>query len=64
LRHRKAELSNGGKFVIDALARNKQRDHSSIAKLRRRGWRALVIWECKTKDIERVAAKLRRFLAD
>jgi DNA mismatch endonuclease (patch repair protein) len=44
------------------IARNRQRDRSSIAKLRRRGWRVLVIWECKTNDAALLIAKLRNFL--
>lgn len=46
------------------IARNKQRDRSSVAKLRRRGWRVLVIWECKTKKTRWLADKLRKFLSD
>lgn len=45
------------------IVRNKQRDRSSIAKLRRRGWRVLVVWECRTRDIAGLELKLRSFLS-
>lgn len=44
--------------------RNVQRDMENIAALHFTGWRALVIWECETKDSESLAQKLKMFLAD
>ena len=44
------------------LARNTARDKEQLAAVRSRGWRALVIWECQTKDEARLAARLSRFL--
>lgn len=41
---------------------NKQRDIENISALRDMGWRILVIWECETKNIEFLAAKIRYFL--
>lgn len=46
------------------LARNKERDRQTCAKLRRDGWRILVIWECQTTNIDRLTARLARLLAD
>lgn len=51
-------------FWSKKLADNKARDRRALAKLRREGWKALVIWECQTSDPTRVAAKLRSFLSD
>jgi len=44
------------------LDRNRLRDRASIRLLRREGWRVLVIWECQTKDTERLARRLQAFL--
>ena len=42
--------------------RNAARDRRSVAKLRRSGWRVLVLWECQLCKPERVAARLNGFL--
>lgn len=44
------------------LKRNAERDLASIATLEADGWRVLVVWECETKDRERLKRKLARFL--
>jgi len=44
------------------LARNLERDAASRAALEAQGWRVLVIWECETKDAQRVSEKIVRFL--
>ena len=45
------------------LARNAKRDALSQAALEAEGWRVLVIWECETKDVSSLAAKIAAFLA-
>jgi DNA mismatch endonuclease (patch repair protein) len=49
-------------YWADKLRRNVERDAARRAELRRIGWKALVIWECQTKSIERQVRRLRRFL--
>ncbi|MES1199507.1 MAG: DNA mismatch endonuclease Vsr [Pseudomonadota bacterium] len=44
------------------IARNRARDEVSLAALKAEGWRTLVIWECKTRDAEALAKRLRGFL--
>jgi DNA mismatch endonuclease (patch repair protein) len=44
------------------LERNVRRDRRNIRRLRRTGWRVLVVWECETRRPERVEQRLRRFL--
>lgn len=44
------------------LEGNRRRDIESTAKLRRLGWKVLVVWECETAREERLAKRLRRFL--
>lgn len=41
---------------------NVRRDRRNEAALERMGWDCLVIWECQTKDLDRVALTVRRFL--
>lgn len=44
------------------FARNMARDMKVQAELRATGWDVLVIWECQTRHIGAVEAKLRSFL--
>ncbi len=53
--------SNPG-FWRTKFARNVARDAEQLAAIRKRGWRALVVWECEIKDEKRLTARLRRFL--
>ncbi len=41
---------------------NVERDKKNIKKLRKLGWKVLVIWECQTRKPELLSAKLERFL--
>lgn len=42
--------------------RNAARDRRSARALRRAGWSVLTVWECEMKKLERVEARLVRFL--
>lgn len=42
------------------FARNQARDRQNRSDLRREGWRVVVIWECETKNPERLKHRLRR----
>lgn len=44
------------------LLRNKARDIYNRAKLRREGWRCLVIWECQLHSPGTVVTRVRQFL--
>jgi DNA mismatch endonuclease, patch repair protein len=44
------------------LERNGKRDAEARAKLAEMGWRALIIWECETKDREALGQRIARFL--
>jgi DNA mismatch endonuclease (patch repair protein) len=46
------------------FARNVERDRRNLRRLRRLGWRVLVVWECQTRAAKRAAleARLARFL--
>jgi len=44
------------------ISRNQRRDAMTLAALQQAGWRVLVIWECETKDKDRLASTLSSFL--
>ena len=44
------------------LERNKIRDARHIEELESRGWQTLVLWECETRDEERLKKRLNTFL--
>jgi DNA mismatch endonuclease, patch repair protein len=41
---------------------NVARDKRNMRQLHRDGWKVLVIWECQTKDREKLKTKLEKFL--
>jgi DNA mismatch endonuclease, patch repair protein len=41
---------------------NMKRDARTVRKLRRTGWSVLVVWQCQTKDAERLERRLARFI--
>ena len=38
------------------------RDTTAIGRLRKFGWRVLIVWECETKDAVAIAGKVKRLL--
>ena len=52
-------------FWRPKLTGNKVRDARNLRALRRRGWRALTLWECQihARKLDRLAGRVLRFLA-
>lgn len=48
-------------YWLDKLHRNRERDKRTLRQLRKAGWRVLVVWECQTRDLPALEARLRRF---
>ena len=46
----------------DKFHKNIVRDRRTLLDLAELGWDAIVVWECETGDLERLAAELARFL--
>ena len=46
----------------DKLDGNARRDQVNQTALREMGWAVLVIWECETNDVDRLAKEVRAFL--
>lgn len=44
------------------LTRNQERDRENEAALRHQSWDVLTVWECQTKDLETLKARLEGFL--
>ena len=42
------------------LTRNRERDATANAALRRLGWRVLTVWECETKKPDQLLKRLAR----
>jgi DNA mismatch endonuclease (patch repair protein) len=47
-------------FWIPKLERNRERDRTNAASLRKLGWRVLTVWECELCDPVRLKRKLAR----
>lgn len=66
-RHRNCPLARMPKsrvaFWSKKLEENRKRDGRVRYKLRKMGWRVLVIWECQLRDPEKVARRVEAFLA-
>ena len=51
------------RYWTKKITRNKERDKEHVSTLKAKGWKVLVIWECETKDIERLGKRVRAYLA-
>ena len=51
-------------FWTGKFAYNRQRDAANIRALNQTDWRALVVWECELKDVQRLAERVQRFLGE
>ena len=49
-------------YWVPKLERNRSRDVHNRRKLRKQGWRILVIWECRLRDRDRLKRRLSAFL--
>jgi DNA mismatch endonuclease, patch repair protein len=50
------------KFWQDKRRGNVERDKRNLRKLRKDGWEVLVVWECQTRDNEKLSRLLMTFL--
>ena len=47
-------------YWIPKLERNKERFREVKKQLKKLGWKVTVVWECETKDLEKLRKKLNR----
>ncbi len=50
-------------YWVTKLEKNIERDRKYQNQLREKGWLYLIIWECETKDLESLTAKIDQFLS-
>lgn len=50
-------------YWLPKLERNARRDADAIVALEQAAWRALVVWECETSNVEALEARLAALLA-
>ena len=55
---------SNSEYWQEKIARTKLRDSKNRQLLRKKGWRALIVWECEIKNTEELTKRLRRFLED
>ena len=60
-RGRSSPVTNA-EFWQAKRTKNKERDRKTLAKLRREGWRVLVVWECQTPKVWSLSDRLSAFL--
>ena len=46
------------------LQRNAERDKRNLRELRKVGWDVFTVWECQTRNLERLTRRLVRFLSE
>ncbi|HZR59102.1 MAG TPA: DNA mismatch endonuclease Vsr [Terriglobales bacterium] len=51
-------------FWLPKLNGNRRRDLKNLRELTKLGWSGEVIWECETRNLSRLAKKVRKFLND
>ena len=62
-RYGKVKPATNAKFWKTKREGNVSRDKRNLRKLRRVGWKVIVVWECQTRNVERLTKKLESFLS-
>ncbi len=47
----------------EKISRNVKRDEHNLKRLRNQKWKILVIWECQTKNLEKLRGRIGKFLS-
>ena len=50
-------------YWIPKIVKTRKRDKATMERLRKMDWKALVIWECETKDTAQLEKRIRAYLA-
>ena len=62
-RYGKVKPKTNAKFWESKRQGNVTRDRQNFRQLRKNGWKILVIWECQTKDTDKLKSELKKFLS-
>jgi DNA mismatch endonuclease, patch repair protein len=61
---RGARVPKGNRtYWLKKVAGNRARDEKNLEKLASTGWKALIVWECATRDERNLDGHVKRFLA-
>jgi DNA mismatch endonuclease, patch repair protein len=61
---RAAMPSSNSEYWREKLAYNRRRDANHLVALQEAGWKSLVVWECETRQLQKLAGRLEEFLRD
>ena len=61
-RYGKVKPTTNAEFWQTKREGNVARDKINLRKLRKDGWKVLIIWECRTRNIEKLTEILHKFL--
>ncbi len=50
-------------YWTNKLSGNVARDKRNLRKLRRLGWKVLIVWECQTRDLMKLTERVEAFLS-
>ena len=51
------------RFWSEKFAANVSRDNMAVSRLKVAGWRVMIVWECETRDLGKLAAKIAKIRA-
>lgn len=51
-------------YWIEKIRKNIERDVKNQAELQTLGWNVLIVWECETKNLDKVACKINEYLSN
>lgn len=54
--------ATNAKFWRTKRQSNVERDRRNLRALKREGWQVMIVWECQTKDLNKLERAIRRFL--
>ncbi len=61
-RYGKVKPATNTEFWQTKRQGNVARDKRNLRKLRKNGWKVLIVWECRTRNIEKLTENLHKFL--
>ena len=61
-RYGRVTPKTNAKFWQSKRQGNVDRDKRNLKELRKLGWKILIVWECQTRDIDKLTKRLNRFL--
>jgi DNA mismatch endonuclease (patch repair protein) len=62
-RYGKVKPATHKKFWQNKRRGNVERDKRNLKKLRNAGWKILIVWECQTRNLQKLTKTLQRFLS-